>query len=253
MIASVRSRPRPVKPDGLVLYHGPSSFDGECIVVIATLHSENQKTGDMVQTWILRADCEPHLAIQHGRDRSVCWNCPARGNGNGTGNWCYVNAGQAPLQVYRSWVAGNYPTYDPRYHDHLLRGREIRMGAYGDPCAAPYRIWSNLARLSRQHTGYTHQWNQPRFWRFRQLLMASCETLAQAHAAHARGWRTFRSLPCADQRDPSIEIYCPSARVQCADCSLCRGASGARSICIEAHGSKPIMANYRKHLVSLTV
>ena len=37
---------------GYVLHEGPSPFDGQPIVSIATLHSSNRKTGDMVQTWI---------------------------------------------------------------------------------------------------------------------------------------------------------------------------------------------------------
>ena len=34
---------------GYVLHEGPSPFDGQPIVSIATLHSSNRKTGDMVQ------------------------------------------------------------------------------------------------------------------------------------------------------------------------------------------------------------
>ena len=43
---------------GYVLHEGPSPFDGQPIVSIATLHSSNRKTGDMVQTWIL-----PRIAL----------------------------------------------------------------------------------------------------------------------------------------------------------------------------------------------
>ena len=44
---------------GYVLHEGPSPFDGQPIVSIATLHSSNRKTGDMVQTWILPRDLHP--------------------------------------------------------------------------------------------------------------------------------------------------------------------------------------------------
>ena len=44
------------KPNGLVLYHGPSRINRREIVVIATglrRKSRNRKTGKMVQIWIL--------------------------------------------------------------------------------------------------------------------------------------------------------------------------------------------------------
>lgn len=56
---------------GIVLYEGPSAIDGQPIVVVATLKTSNPKTGDMVQTWILRADLSPTVAINEGADRSV--------------------------------------------------------------------------------------------------------------------------------------------------------------------------------------
>jgi hypothetical protein len=37
-------------PSGFVFYDGPSVIDGAPIIGIAVLHSENSKTGDMVQT-----------------------------------------------------------------------------------------------------------------------------------------------------------------------------------------------------------
>ena len=49
-------------PNGRILYEGPSMLDGAPIVVIATGFAErsgNDKTGAMIQTWILRADIPP--------------------------------------------------------------------------------------------------------------------------------------------------------------------------------------------------
>ena len=70
------------RPLGLVLYNGPSSLDGELIVVIATgfrRSTANPKTGDMIQTWILRSDVAPFSAIHSGGDESICGSCPLRG------------------------------------------------------------------------------------------------------------------------------------------------------------------------------
>jgi hypothetical protein len=61
------------KPSGVILYQGPSLLDGAPIVVIATglNASSNSKTGDMVQTHIIRADMLPMDAIYNGEDSVV--------------------------------------------------------------------------------------------------------------------------------------------------------------------------------------
>lgn len=53
---------------GFVFYDGPSSIDGAPIIGVAVLKSENGKTGNMVQTYILRADMAPLSAIADGAD-----------------------------------------------------------------------------------------------------------------------------------------------------------------------------------------
>ena len=48
---------------GVVFYEGPSMLDGKPIVAIATPSTENRKTGDMIQTWILRRNIDPVRAL----------------------------------------------------------------------------------------------------------------------------------------------------------------------------------------------
>ena len=82
--------------NGIILYKGPSRFDGAGIVCIAIglkSRSRNRKTGRMLQTYILREDVSPVLAVKMGLDASICHDCAARGNGTGKGRWCYVNLG----------------------------------------------------------------------------------------------------------------------------------------------------------------
>ena len=73
------------RPNGFVIYEGPSLIDGAPIVVIATglvRKSRNPKTGWMIQTWIMRADIAPNIALRKRLDRSVCGDCSfASGNG----------------------------------------------------------------------------------------------------------------------------------------------------------------------------
>ena len=42
------------KPKGYIIYEGASLIDGKPIVEIAILSSKNVKTGNMIQTYILR-------------------------------------------------------------------------------------------------------------------------------------------------------------------------------------------------------
>ena len=91
-------------PNGRVLYHGPSMLDGAPIVVIATGFSDssaNDKTGAMIQTWIMRADIPPHHAFKSVEGESVCGDCPHK-----TNKTCYVIWYQAPLAVWNCWHHG---------------------------------------------------------------------------------------------------------------------------------------------------
>ena len=62
-----------------IIYKGPSLIDGKPIVVIATFTNRNTKTGQVVQTYILREDINPLEASKTGADYSICGNCPMRG------------------------------------------------------------------------------------------------------------------------------------------------------------------------------
>jgi len=100
--------------NGMIVYQGPSSIDGAPIVVILTgleASSANGKTGDLVQSFVIRADVEPHTALKTGDDASVCGMCPhrpmlARETGDAP---CYVRVGESVLSVYRAFRRGSYP------------------------------------------------------------------------------------------------------------------------------------------------
>lgn len=233
---------------GAVLYEGPSILTGEPIVVILTglRGSKNAKTGEMLQTWILRADVEPVEAVQTGNDAAICGGCPLRGNFKE--RKCYVNVGNGPTQVYRAWKRGRYSPA-PRF-DSLLRGlaggRKVRLGAYGDPAAVPFRVWELLTSESAGWTGYTHQWEHPRFDpRILDLCMASVEDAAGVErlAQKFPSARYFR-VRAPGENVAQGEMQCPAskeagAKLNCANCLACNGgASDRRSVSIAAHGSK---------------
>ena len=92
----------------MIVYRGPSAIDGREIVVILTglqtrRGSKNAKTGELIQSWILRADVEPHTAVKTGDDASVCGQCPHRpllasmlARAGLPSSPCYVRTGEAP-------------------------------------------------------------------------------------------------------------------------------------------------------------
>ena len=86
---------------GFVFYDGPSLIDGAPVIGIAVLSSVNGKTGNMVQTYILRADQAPLDAIRAGDDESICGDCRHR---PALGGSCYVDVSKSATSVYASWV-----------------------------------------------------------------------------------------------------------------------------------------------------
>lgn len=230
------------KPTGYILYTGPSLFDGKDIVVIATVKSRNAKTSDMVQTWILLRDVAPNVAVRAGDDATVCGDCIYR-----SGQGCYVRVDNAPRSVWSAYQRGRYVDISGDLDAIARVGADmtVRLGAYGDPVAAPDEIWTALVSRSRAHAGYTHAWRvAPRA--FRSLVMASCDTADDRTRASLRGFRTFRVSDGVDAPRMRGEMTCPASaeagRVRsCADCHACDGARGGglttRDVTIALHGA----------------
>jgi hypothetical protein len=204
-------------------------------VIIATGFnhpSDNRKTGDMIQIWILVRSVSPTEAIRTGLDRLICGSCVHRGDGTGGGRSCYVNAGQAPLGIWRAWRAGRYPTL--QFMD-CFAGRKVRFGAYGDPTHLPLPLALAIAGVASGHTGYTHQWRKPSLQGWKSILMASVDSVAELVIARSMGWSTFR---VGSEAQPS-ESLCASEAIgtPCAVCLLCAGArNGLESVHIPPHG-----------------
>jgi len=226
-----------MKTNGIIIYEGPSEIDGKPIVAIATgfaRKSNNPKTGDMIQTWILRSDMDARNANISGDDFSVCGDCKHR-----TWGTCYVNVHQAPNQVSKAYMNGSYEHFSIS-NANLFSGRQLRIGSYGDPVAVPYSVWEGLAKLVDGHNGYTHQWKNcdPQF---KKIVMASVDNEKEMAKAHSNGWRTFRVVLPQD-KPTKAEFVCPASdeggkKIQCDKCLCCSGlTSKAKSVTIVAHG-----------------
>ena len=250
---------------GFVFYEGPSLIDGQPIVGIATYGTKNAKTGDLVQTWIMRSDVNPLAAASTGADQSICGSCPLRGRIEDSaqrtkksskldtstvnrGRGCYVPIQNAPRQIYASYRQGAYPqlTQEGQAVLAVLSGRGLRYGSYGDPVAIPIKHWDRLLRYctGKAVPGYTHQWRNRKFARWSKRIMASTHSFAENQLAQAMGWRTFRTLAAVTEL-ANNEFICPAsleggARVTCENCGACNGrrdASDVRhSVAIVAHG-----------------
>ena len=249
-----------------VLWKGPSEIDGAPIALIAIVNSSNRKTGGMLQTYIIRTDIPPIEANRIGADYSICGDChlkgkaaPEKTTGLALERGCYVNLGQGPTIVYKTFDRFGYPRlvdcYGPIYstmnHDQLLTtygaNQNIRCGTYGDPLAVPQWVWDALLKRARNWTGYTHQFNAIKTVGEKltasNFCMISADTLTEAQKHWREGRRTFRTVINTADIDPAFEIICPATkeggeRTTCEFCNLCAGSSiSAKNIAAVVHGS----------------
>ena len=235
--------------NGIVIWEGASVIDGAPIFVVATgikASSRNAKTGNLIQTWILRRDVKPTDAVNTGADRSICGDCPHRGdivNGKNVNRSCYVTVFQAPLSVWKTATAGKYPVMSIEESRALFAGRHVRLGAYGDPAAVPFGVWESVLTEAARGTGYTHQWQtcSPEFARY---CMASADSPCEAIAAQAMGYRTFRVGTFAESAVKG-EFLCPASeqagkKLNCAACLACGGteAPNKAHVFIPVHGAR---------------
>jgi len=111
--------------------------------------SANEKTEDMLQTWMLRADMNPLEAIHSGQDSSICGSRPLCGiveqSGERTTNRrraCYVSVHQAPHAIYRAYKRGRYEQFEASRH----------LGSREKQCRLSLRESSALGRANDQQT-----------------------------------------------------------------------------------------------------
>ena len=231
---------------GYIAYEGPSQLDGAPIVVIINkVHSAsaNDKTGALVQSFIIRSDTNPVDALKTGDDAAICGDCVHRPiNAEITGEPpCYVNAGRSVLAVFNAYKRGRYVRVKPQVLARILTGKKLRIGTYGDGAAAPVSLWQTLTLYTADHVGYTHQWARAGFDHFgwSSLVMASADTAAEAELAQALSYRTFRVSIGLDKRPG--EISCPASaesgkKTTCDNCMLCAGQmKAAKNIVIADH------------------
>ena len=224
--------------NGLILFKGKSLINNKKIVVVVTgLNAKtlNAKTGNMLQTWILYDGIEPHKAFKlREYGETVCGDCPHAGYNN---NSCYVKWFHAPLNVYKAYKNNRYETFNGDYE--IFRNKSIRFGSCGDPSLIPLYMVKKMIDVCKNHTGYTHQWNNYFAIRFKGLFMASVDSFEEYLKASSLGFKCFY-VKHESIEDPKNFIHCMASeernkKTDCNTCSLCSG--NKVDVIINAHGN----------------
>lgn len=220
-----------------ILYEGVSHIDNvtPIVCVITGLNfSSNSKTGNVLQTYIIRQDIKPTDAVKMGLDGAICGTCKFSG-----GNGCYVNIGNAPTQIYKAYKAGKYK-HISKLDLLRIKGRVIRLGSYGEITAIPYIIVHNIVKACKSHLGYTHRWNEiDKKWS--KYLMASVDNIFEKRIAKDMNYRCFETLTSIDNLQEK-SVICPATsfggfKANCDTCGLCSGTKvNAKDIGVVLHG-----------------
>lgn len=191
----------------------------------------NDKTGAMIQSYIMPCDISPGEAARSGADESVCGDCPhrpilARVSEDAR---CYVNLAYGPRTVWDAVKRGAYRRATLAEACDYVRGLPVRFGSWGDPGAVNPAIWIALAEHASERTGYTHRWRDSGA-ALRGICMASVDSESERDAAHAAGWATFGVDKTGEWERVKGEARCPSSaeagkKKVCRTCPIkCNGA-----------------------------
>ena len=215
----------------------PRAADGVLVVPC----SGNAKTGPVAATYVSQATC-PN-------------SCPFKNNG------CYGERDNCVPIARRLNASGitsatSIAREEAHQIDLLADPVDLRVHVLGDCMdeSAASIIGTAMARYE-QRTGrgawtYTHSWREIDIgaWQGANVL-ASCETLEEARAAHARDYAAAMVVPSHDSEKASVcggglrLVPCPSQTRgrTCVECRLCMRASKLKEakiiITLAAHGS----------------
>ena len=224
--------------NSIVLYKGISLLDDETPIMVVmsgyNKDSTNDKTGPLVQLYILPIDILPRDAYTSG-SKAVCGDCKYNGN-----NGCYVRWSH----LKGIWSSARSQPYIPRYlAKEFLRGLRVRVGAAGDPAAIPFSFWKDILSTCENFTGYTHQWDNPVYQDLSSLFVASTDSKEETQRAQEKGWNTFEVVDNESPSEDSILCLATDTTKQihglpftCASCMACNG-KGKKKVHVQLHGA----------------
>ena len=242
-----RTRRLTPKVNTYVLYEDK---DRVCLVTGFDKPTEQKKTGDMLQSFILPRNIHPYEALATKQDKIVCGTCPLK-----SGNGCNV-AYMLPRNLSVLWKKYKRGEIPQLVDGSLIAGRKFRFGVYGDPVYLPLELVRTIVELSSGWTGYTHQWKNKKYRAYRDYFQASTSP-SDNWLAKELGWSTFQisaeqvagSVACpASDESKARRAALGLKLIDCATCLLCSGRlrkapSGelkpklAKDVYINVHGS----------------
>ena len=185
------------------------------------------------------------------KDGDVCLDCPyAMSNGSDL-KGCYthkVRQYSGMVSQLRS-IGSKYESWDsiPKYDDKIgadvvamCNGRYVRFGTYGEPSLMPISLLRCISVVAKTWSGYTHQWDKPWAYAYRDFFMASTHDVEQTTMAETMGWRAFMDDSTHTKHDGMVN--CPASseagyKSSCSKCALCSGVrgKGSKSVYIFNH------------------
>jgi hypothetical protein len=219
------------------------NYQKDGIIFSFQFETSNQKTGDLVQTYMFPAEwLLTDAKISTLSDSKVCFDCDHSKSKKKT---CYVRKGFAEMGLaskvrsFRALGLDNIPYFNAEIEASILdaiKGRGVRFGTFGEPILLGEDFTKKIAETADFHTGYTHQWHK-NTWA-KNYFMASVENGFVDKAAQAMGFRTFFvGVP----ENPKAYVNCPASKeagrkATCDNCKLCMGlGSKAKSVYILPH------------------
>lgn len=234
--------------DSIVIYKGISLLDNETPIMVVmsgyNKDSKNEKTGPLVQLYILPIDILPIDGYQSG-SKSVCGDCKYNGN-----NGCYVRWSH----LKSLWNSSRQQSpVSMRLSKELVKGLRVRVGAAGDPAAIPFEFWDTLLSSCENHTGYTHQWNKPEYQNLSELFVASTDSKEETRQANKLGWSTFEVIDNEEPSESSILCLATDEKktknglpFNCASCMGCNGKGKTKNWYVQLHGATNTISKARK-------
>jgi hypothetical protein len=159
-----------------------------------------------------------------------CLSCPLRFGG------CYTHHGIQPVghlsMLRRLAKLDKIPQYSVDTINQslamlqLTTNKYIRFGSYGCPTNLPFNLVQLLAENANNYTGYTHEWHNPKNYKYMAYFMASThqsDPIFSSKLANDLGFRTF-------EIDGKVNtVQCPHSTnkdIKCDKCGLCSGYKG---------------------------
>ena len=208
--------------------------------------SQNSKIGlgIIIQTYHFSIDQVNTIDLK--QDKNNCLDCPlSYSNNEAKQSKCYTHKGFQLMglksmlkRLNKLNISGlilpfNNDTFNANFVDKL-KNVDIsltRFGSYGEPIFLGPNVAKVLKSLSKNSTGYSHQYKQDKYNWSNEFFMASTHNDKDNAIAKNRNFRSFFVLDKKVGFQNKDIINCPASKesnkkTTCVSCSLCSGNKG---------------------------